>query len=73
MIVSNTSRDTAMNVPAYNVIHALRRFVGLRSAWRRSLAMEPRDGLPPSVGPGGEEPCATARREPGCSPCSCHA
>lgn len=30
-----------MNLPAHALLHSLRRFVGLRSAWRRSLALEP--------------------------------
>ena len=43
-MLSATSQEiSAMASPAHNVVRAFQRFVGLRSAWRRSLAMESRD------------------------------
>lgn len=55
-----------MNAPAWNLMRAIRRFVDLRSAGRRSLALEPRD----------TPPCPPPRRKnpppDGCCGC-CHA
>jgi hypothetical protein len=53
MLSASSEPRPMMSVPTYNPMLALRRFVGLRSAWRRSLAMEPR----PTVAP----PCPVTR------------
>ena len=66
-----------MNVPAHNVMHALRRFVGLRSAWRRSLAMEPRERVVPGASAvqesrPGDGACGEKPPRDHCGACTCH-
>ena len=59
-----------MASPAHNVMHAFRRFVGLRSAWRRSLAMEPRE-LPRCSKPPPECQASSARPAGRCTAGDC--
>jgi hypothetical protein len=54
-----------MTLPARNVLEAFRRFVGLRSAWRRSLAMEPGEAPPRGCsGPRPPRDCESADGAP---------
>lgn len=71
-----------MTTPTFNPLHAIRRFVVLRSAWRRSLAMEPRDSVPSggsihdARAPGCPRVTASGGSRPGSrshgEPCCCH-